>query len=138
LPELAANPAILKRFKQEVRLAQKVTHKHVVRIFDMGEDGGTKFITMDFIDGFDLKELLTRRGKLPALEAAGIIRQVCGALEAAHSEGVTHRDLKPHNIMMQEDGQVVVMDFGIARSRESQGTGTTTDGIVGTPEYMSP
>jgi serine/threonine protein kinase/tetratricopeptide (TPR) repeat protein len=137
LPDLAASPTVLKRFKQEVRLAQKVNHKNVVRIFDMGEDGATKFITMDFIDGVDLKEIITRRGKLPPVEAVGIIRQVCGALEAAHTEDVTHRDLKPQNIMVQEDGQIVVMDFGIARSQQSQ-SGTQTDAIVGTPEYMSP
>src|SRR6185369_6799507 len=104
LPELAATPGALKRFKQEVLLAQSIVHKNVVRIFDMGEDGTTKFITMDFVEGRDLKHLIKERGKLPAAEAAVIIRQVCQGLEAAHAAGVVHRDLKPQNIMIQKNG----------------------------------
>src|SRR5262245_30224431 len=110
LPEIAGTVIALKRFKQEVLLAQSIVHKNVVRIFDIGEDGPTKFITMDFIEGKDLKDLIVQRGKLPASEAAGIIRQVCQGLEAAHAAGVVHRDLKPQNIMIQKDGHVVVMD----------------------------
>src|SRR5262245_39271768 len=104
LPEMAATPTALKRFKQEVLLAQSIIHKNVVRIFDIGEDGLTKFITMDLIEGKDLKSLIADRGKLPATEAAGIIRQVCQGLEAAHAAGVVHRDLKPQNIMIEKDG----------------------------------
>src|SRR5215468_10933764 len=114
LAEMAATPTALKRFKHEVVLAQSIVHKNIVRIFDIGEDGDTKFITMDFIEGADLKHLIVERGKLPPLEAAGIIRQICSGLEAAHAAGVIHRDLKPQNIMIQSDGQVIVMDFGIA------------------------
>src|SRR5262252_2732064 len=88
LPELGASPQALKRFKQEVLLAQKIVHKNVVRIFDMDEDGGTKFITMELIEGVDLKDLIQRRGKLPPQEAVAIIRQVCHGLEAAHAQGV--------------------------------------------------
>src|SRR6185369_3508797 len=116
LPELAATPTALKRFKQEVLLAQSIVHKNIVRIFDIGEDGATQFITMDFIEGADLKSLVKSRGKLPATEAVSIIRQVCQGLEAAHAVGVVHRDLKPQNIMIEGDGHVVVMDFGIAQS----------------------
>src|SRR5262249_52685771 len=137
LPEMASTPTALKRFKQEVLLAQSIVHKNVVRIFDIGEDGPTKFITMDFVEGVDLKNLIVEGGKLPAAEAAGIIRQVCQGLEAAHAAGVVHRDLKPQNIMMEKDGHVVVMDFGIARSGETRGA-TQTGAFLGTPEYMSP
>jgi tetratricopeptide (TPR) repeat protein len=137
LAEMAATPTALKRFKQEVVLAQSIVHKNIVRIFDIGEDGDTKFITMDLIEGVDLKHLIVERGKLPPLEAAGIIRQVCSGLEAAHAAGVVHRDLKPQNIMMQSNGQVIVMDFGIAGSGQSRGA-TQTGAFLGTPDYMSP
>src|SRR5499433_3349530 len=139
LPEMAGTPLALKRFKQEVLLAQSIVHKNVVRIFDIGEDAetNTKFITMDFIEGKDLKTLIKERGKLPPAEAAGILRQVCGGLEAAHAVGVVHRDLKPQNIMIEGDGHVVVMDFGIAHSGQSRGV-TQTGAFLGTPEYMSP
>ncbi|HET9941752.1 MAG TPA: protein kinase, partial [Terriglobia bacterium] len=136
-PELAASPIMMKRFKQEVLLAQKITHKNVVRIFDIGEDQGTAFITMDFIEGESLKDVIVRRGKYPATEAVSIIREVARALEAAHGEGVIHRDLKPQNIMIDKSGRVVVMDFGIARSADSGGH-TQTGALLGTPDYMSP
>ncbi|PYS34864.1 MAG: hypothetical protein DMG14_28465, partial [Acidobacteria bacterium] len=137
LPEMASTPTALKRFKQEVLLAQSIVHKNVVRIFDIGEDGPTKFITMDFIDGVDLKSLISERGKLPPAEAAGILRRVCQGLEAAHAAGVVHRDLKPQNIMIDKEGHIVVMDFGIAHSGQSRGV-TQTGSFLGTPEYMSP
>src|SRR5262245_6944707 len=139
LPEMSATPMALKRFKQEVLLAQSIVHKNVVRIFDIGEDSetNTKFITMDFIEGKDLKTLITERGKLPPTEGAAILRQVCQGLEAAHAVGVVHRDLKPQNIMIEQDGHIVVMDFGIARAGESRGA-TQTGAFIGTPEYMSP
>jgi serine/threonine protein kinase/tetratricopeptide (TPR) repeat protein len=136
-PELAGHPDVLRRFKQELILARQVTHKNVIRIFDLGEAEGTKFISMEYIDGRDLKSIRAERGKLPPEEAAETIEQVCRALEAAHAEGVIHRDLKPQNIMVDKQGRVVVMDFGIARSREMPGL-TQTGVVVGTPEYMSP
>ncbi len=136
-PELAGRPEILQRFKQELILARKVTHRNVIRIFDLGEAGGVKFITMEFIEGRDLKSLLTQSGKLPADRAVEIIQQVCLALEAAHTEGVVHRDLKPQNIMIDGQGRALVMDFGIARSLEMGGM-TQTGALIGTPEYMSP
>ena len=96
--ELADNPDILQRFKQELILARLVTHRNVIRIFDIGAAGDIKFITMDFVEGRDLKSVLTEQRKLPAGKACDVIRQVCLGLEAAHSEGVVHRDLKPQNI----------------------------------------
>jgi len=135
--ELAKNPQILRRFKQELILARQVTHKNVIRIFDLGESGGTKFITMDFVEGQDLRHLLYEQGKFPPEQAARMMLQICRALEAAHSEGVIHRDLKPHNIMLDKNGRVYVMDFGIARSAYLPGM-TQTGALIGTPEYMSP
>jgi serine/threonine protein kinase/tetratricopeptide (TPR) repeat protein len=136
-PELAGRPEILQRFKQELILARKVTHRNVIRIFDLGEAAGVKFITMEFIEGQDLKSLLAQEGKLPPDRAVEIIQQVCLALEAAHAEGVVHRDLKPQNIMVNAQGRASVMDFGIARSLEFGGM-TETGALIGTPEYMSP
>jgi len=136
-PELVGDPDVLQRFKQELILARQVTHKNVIRIFDLGEAEGAKFISMEYIDGRDLKSIRAERGKFPPEEAAEIIEQVCRALDAAHAEGVIHRDLKPQNIMADNHGRVVVMDFGIAHSRELPGL-TQTGVLVGTPEYMSP
>jgi serine/threonine protein kinase/tetratricopeptide (TPR) repeat protein len=136
-PELAGHPEVMARFKQELILARQVTHNHVVRIFDLGEAEGAKFISMEYIDGRDLRSVLGERGKLPPEEAVGIIEQICQGLDAAHSEGVIHRDLKPQNIILDKHGRVAVMDFGIARSRELHGL-TQTGDLVGTPEYMSP
>lgn len=136
-PDLAADPSILQRFKQELILARHVTHKNVVRIFDLGEADGTKFITMEFVEGEDLRSLLRQNGKFSAKQAVAIIQQICRALDAAHAEGVIHRDLKPQNVMRDPQGRVVAMDFGLARSLESDGM-TQTGALVGTLEYMSP
>ena len=135
-PELAGNPSILHRFKQELILARKITHRNVIRIYDLGVAERTRFITMEFIEGRDLASLLEERKYTPE-EAVEILSQVCAALEAAHAEGVVHRDLKPQNIMIEDAGRVVVMDFGLARSMEA--TGMTQAGtVMGTPTYMSP
>ncbi len=136
-PELAGSEEVLQRFKQELILARQITHKNVVRIYDLGEAEGTKFITMEYIEGEDLRTLIKARVKFPPEEAVDIMRQVCRALEAAHSEGVIHRDLKPQNIMRDRHGRIVVMDFGLARSLEVPGM-TQTGALLGTLEYMSP
>jgi eukaryotic-like serine/threonine-protein kinase len=136
-PELAGNPSILQRFKQELILSRNVTHKNVVRIYDMGEADGTKFITMEYVEGEDLRSMLARDGKIAPQKAAEIVQQICRALDAAHAEGVIHRDLKPQNVMLDPQGRVVVMDFGLARSLEAPGM-TQTGTLVGTLEYMSP
>ena len=135
--ELTADPEILLRFKQELILARQVTDRNIIRIFDLGESGGIKFITMEYIEGQNLHEILLHRGKLEVAEAVEITEQVAGGLAAAHREGIIHRDLKPGNIMRDRNGRVVVMDFGLART--TAGDGMTRPGaMMGTLEYMSP
>jgi eukaryotic-like serine/threonine-protein kinase len=137
-PDLARNRAILDRFKQELILATQVTHRNVVRIYDLGEAEGIKFITMEYVEGEDLAVVLHQRTKLPPQEAVGIVEQVCRALEAAHNVGVIHRDLKPQNIMREKGaGRILVMDFGLAKTLEGDRM-TQTGAMVGTMEYMSP
>ncbi len=137
-PDLAGNPAILARFKQELVLARQITHRNIVRIYDLhSEADGAKYITMEFIEGEDLRTILTRQGKLPNEEAVEIMLQVCSGLQAAHVEGVIHRDLKPSNIMRDPTGRVVLIDFGLARTIQGDGM-TQTGMMVGTMEYMSP
>jgi tetratricopeptide (TPR) repeat protein len=136
-PDLAGNPAILARFKQELILARQVTHKNIIRIYDLSEAEGVKFITMEFIEGEDLRTILTREGKLTPDAAINIMRQSCAGLQAAHAEGVIHRDLKPSNIMRDAAGRVVIMDFGLAKTVASNGM-TQTGMMIGTMEYMSP
>lgn len=136
-PELAGNPSILQRFKQELILARKITHRNVIRIYDLGVADGFRFITMEFVEGKDLSSVLEDRPKLEPDEAVNILRQVLSALQAAHAEGVVHRDLKPQNIMMEPSGRACVMDFGLARSLEATGM-TQVGAVMGTPAYMSP
>src|ERR1700751_5719597 len=136
-PELAKHPAIIERFKKELLLSQRVTHRNVIRIYDLGEGDGVKFITMEFVEGQDLRSLIFERKKLPPEESVAIMEQVCLALDAAHSVGVIHRDLKPQNIMRDKTGRILVMDFGLARTLEGDGM-TQTGALVGTMDYMSP
>ncbi len=128
-----------RRFKRELLLARQVTHRNVVRIHDLGEIDGIKYITMPYIQGVDLATLLKRDGKLPVNRALRIARQVASGLAAAHQAGVIHRDLKPANIMIDGEDNAVIMDFGIARSAAGTGPGLTVAGaVVGTVEYMAP
>src|SRR6201996_2079259 len=137
-PDLARNRAILDRFKQELILATQVTHRNVVRIYDLGEAEGIKFITMEYVEGEDLAAVIHQRTKLPPREAVEIVEQVCRALRAAHNVGVIHRDLKPQNIMRENGtGRILVMDFGLAKTLEGNRM-TQTGAMVGTMEYMSP
>src|SRR5712671_5970999 len=136
-PELTGNPAILDRFKQELVLSHQVTHKNVIRIYDFGDADGVKFITMEFVEGQDLRTLIHEKKKFSPEEAVEISQQICRALEAAHSVGVIHRDLKPQNIMQDRSGRILLMDFGLARTLEGDGM-TQTGALVGTMEYMSP
>jgi tetratricopeptide (TPR) repeat protein len=137
-PDLAGNAAILDRFKLELVLSHQVTHKNVVRIYDLGDADGIKFITMEYIEGQDLRSLILEHKIFQPEEAVEIMGQVCQALMAAHSVGVIHRDLKPQNIMRDKAGRIVVMDFGLARLQDSTDGMTQTGAIVGTMEYMSP
>jgi tetratricopeptide (TPR) repeat protein len=135
--EHASNPDVLKRFKQELLLARRITHKNVIRIHDMGEAGGVRFFTMEYIPGDSLKERIEKRGKIPTEQAVPMAKQVLGALQEAHEQGVVHRDLKPQNIMIDQEGTLHIMDFGIARSAQDTGM-TATGTVMGTPDYMSP
>lgn len=125
------------RFKQELLLARKVTHRNVIRIHDLGEAEGVKYFTMEYVEGKSLKQVIRERGKIPAEEAVPLAKQVLGALEEAHRQGVIHRDMKPQNVMVDATGAAFVMDFGIARSQDTTGV-TATGAVVGTPDYMSP
>jgi len=136
-PQLAANPSILARFKQELLLAHQVTHKNVIRIYDLGDADGVKFISMEFVEGADLRTLIQEKKTFSPREAVEITQQICRALEATHSVGVIHRDLKPQNIMRDASGRILLMDFGLARTVEGDGM-TQTGALVGTMEYMSP
>ena len=136
-PEYANHAETIRRFKQELILARQVTHRNVIRIFDLGIADGLKFITMDYVEGRDLSKILSERGKFPVAEACDIVRQIGSGLEAAHNEGVVHRDLKPQNIMLDSQGRVFLMDFGLARSMELVGM-TRTGALIGTPTYMAP
>jgi len=127
------------RLKRELLLASKVSHSHVVRVYDFGEMRGTKFISMAFIDGENLKSLLAREGRLPVARAVHIATQLCQALDAAHAAGIVHRDLKPQNILLDGRGKIYVSDFGLARSFLDSNTEITTPGErPGSPAYMSP
>jgi eukaryotic-like serine/threonine-protein kinase len=162
-PEIMADSRtaaeVERRFKRELLLARQVTHRNVVRIHDLGEIEGIKYITMSFVDGIDLATLLKQRGKLPVPTVVGLARAVVSGLVAAHTAGVVHRDLKPANIMIGADGDALIMDFGIARSSGTSEAAPAlaalpahlkadldastvargqTQGIVGTVEYMAP
>ena len=136
-PDMADQPNLLQRFKHELILARQIAHRNVIRIFDLGEAGGVKFISMEYVEGENLAVLLRKHGRFDAPEAARIMYQVFRALEAAHAEGVIHRDLKPHNVMRDSHGKIVVMDFGLARSAEVSAV-TRSGALVGTLEYMAP
>jgi len=136
-PELLEDPDLVDRFKHEITLARKVTHKNVCRIHDLGEVEGTRFISMEYLEGKNLKQFLEAEGPLPEEKAIPIIRGICEGLKAAHEAGVVHRDLKPQNILIDHDGVAHIMDFGIAFSGETAGI-TRTGALIGTPEYMSP
>jgi TolB-like protein/Flp pilus assembly protein TadD/predicted Ser/Thr protein kinase len=135
--EISGNPAALEQFRSEVKLARRVTHPNVARVFDIGDEDGAKYLTMELVDGESLGALLERSGRLPVARAVEIAAAVCTGLAAAHGAGVVHRDLKPDNVLLAKDGRVVVTDFGIARaaaSADAKVTGT----ITGTPAYMAP
>ena len=129
----------LKRFKQELVLASKISHKNILRIHDMGEVAGVRFISMAYIQGKDLQHIIKENPKMPLDRVLKFSQQIAEALAAAHAEGVVHRDLKPQNLLIGNDDQVFVCDFGLAKSFEESAIGMTRTGaFLGTPRYMSP
>jgi serine/threonine protein kinase/tetratricopeptide (TPR) repeat protein len=138
-PDLAADPASLQRFKKEILLASAVSHPNILRIHDLGDIGGVKFISMVYVEGEDLAACIHHSKRLPISQAIDIGLQLCAALDAAHRAGVVHRDLKPKNILIDRTGAVFVSDFGLAKSLERDAPGVTRTGdMIGTPLYMSP
>ena len=129
----------LSRFKQELVLASKISHKNILRIHDLGEVDGMKFITMAYVDGRDLHQIIKDSAKLPLERVLKFATQLAGALAAAHAENVVHRDLKPQNILVDKNDQVYISDFGLAKSFAEGAVGMTQTGaLLGTPRYMSP
>jgi serine/threonine-protein kinase len=136
-PEIAGDEKTISRFRNELKLARQITHRNVCRMHDLGEERGTHFITMEYVAGENLKRIIRMTGPLTVATAVDYSRQICEGLAEAHRLGVTHRDLKPQNIIIDESGAPKIMDFGIAWSRSAGGL--TGDGaMVGTPDYMSP
>jgi serine/threonine protein kinase/tetratricopeptide (TPR) repeat protein len=136
-PEITLDMEAVERFSNELKLARRISHRNVCRMFDLGRAEGTTFITMEFVPGEDLKSFIHRAKQLSIGTAISIAKQVCEGLEEAHRLGVVHRDLKPGNIMIDRDGDAKIMDFGIARSLSGRGI-TGAGVLIGTPEYMSP
>jgi len=136
-PEIAADEKTIERFRNEIRLARKIVHKNVGRMYDLSKADGTYFITMEYVEGQDLRGLIRQSRQLTVGTTINIAKQVSEGLAEAHKLGVVHRDLKPSNVMIDKQGNARIMDFGIARS--VKGKGITGAGVmIGTPEYMSP
>lgn len=138
---LQDDPTILERFKQEIKLARKITHRNVLRTHDFGDAEGTPYISMEYLEGVTLKDLVRNKGALPSGVGLRIAKQMCQGLEAAHRQGVVHRDIKPQNMLiLPETGELKIMDFGIARISEVHGDGglTSAGTVMGTPDYMPP
>ena len=136
-PEIASDKKTIERFSNELKMARKIAHRNVCRMYDLGEEKGTHYITMEYVPGEDLKRLTRKVDQFSAGKTISIARQVCEGLAEAHRLGVVHRDLKLQNIMMDEEGNARIMDFGIARSLKAKGI-TGAGVMLGTPEYMSP
>lgn len=136
-PEIATNKNTVERFKSELKLARKISHKNVGRMYELLDEKGTRFITMEYVPGEDLKSFIRRSGQLAVGTTIRIAKQVCEGLSEAHRLGIVHRDLKPSNIMIDKEGNARIMDFGIARSVKEKGI-TGSGVMIGTPEYMSP
>jgi tRNA A-37 threonylcarbamoyl transferase component Bud32 len=136
-PEIAADARIVARFRTELKVTRKITHRHVCRMYDLGADGDALFITMEYIPGEDLADMVRRLGRLPVERAFIVAREVCEGLAEVHRLGIIHRDLKPKNIMIDRDGEAKIMDFGLARTPHAVKL-TEVGHTVGTPSFMSP
>ena len=134
---LSADPTLLDRFKQEIRLARKITHPNILRTHDLGETSGLRYLSMEFIKGITLKQMVEQDQLIPTPVALRVAKQICAGLAAAHEVGVIHRDIKPQNIIIEPTGGLKIMDFGIARLTQERGM-TATGTVIGTPDYMSP
>jgi serine/threonine protein kinase/tetratricopeptide (TPR) repeat protein len=138
-PDLASDDRVMQRFKQELLLASRISHKNILRIHDLGDVDGVKFISMAYIEGADLHGLVQREGRLPLEKTLTLARQLCAGLAAAHAEGVVHRDLKPQNVLIDGSGNAYISDFGLAKSLDPGEANLTHVGILtGTPKYMAP
>ncbi len=135
--EIASDKKTIERFSNELKLARKIRHENVCQMYDINEEEGTHYITMEYVPGEDLKSFIRRSEQLAVSKTISIAKQVCEGLAAAHRLGVIHRDLKPQNIMIDKEGNARIMDFGIARSVKGKGI-TGAGMMIGTPEYMSP
>jgi serine/threonine protein kinase len=135
-PEIASDQVMMDRFKNELLFARKITHKNVCRVHEFNRVGGIAYTSMEFVEGESLRSVLNRFGGLPQRKATDLALQICSGLKEAHAQGIVHRDLKPENVMIDGQGNVKIMDFGIARSMEA-GT-RLTGSMVGTPAYMAP
>ncbi|HEX6096422.1 MAG TPA: protein kinase [Thermoanaerobaculia bacterium] len=137
---MTRSPEDLERFKREIRLARKITHRNVLRTYDYGEAEGVYFISMEYVRGYTLNELIDEAParQMPSRATIGIARQICRGLHAAHEQGIIHRDIKPQNVLIDAKGEVKLMDFGVARMTEASEEMTQAGLIVGTPHYMSP
>jgi serine/threonine protein kinase len=135
-PDIARRPDLIARFKSELLLARKITHKNVCRVHELLRFGESAVIAMEYVEGESMRAILARSGGVPVRRGLEWARQMCSALAEAHAQGVVHRDLKPENILVSNDGTAKVMDFGIARSVDAEAT--VAGSVVGTPAYMSP
>lgn len=135
-PEIASDQAMIERFKNELLYARKITHKNVCRVHEFNRIGGIAYTSMEFVEGESLRSVLNRFGGLPPRKATDLAVQICSGLQEAHAQGIVHRDLKPENVMIDTQGNVKIMDFGIARSMEA--VTRLTGSMVGTPAYMAP
>jgi len=136
-PEIATDAETIKRFSNELKLARKIAHRNVGKMYELMEEEGAHFITMEYVPGENLKSMIRMSGQLGIGTAVSVAKQVCEGLAEAHRLGVVHRDLKPSNIMIDKAGNARIMDFGIARSLQAKGI-TGAGVMIGTPEYMSP
>src|SRR3954465_4344487 len=132
----AADDSFIERFRREAKNAAGLSHPNIVSIYDRGEAEGTYYIAMEYLDGRSLKELIVGRGPAPIKTAIDYARQTLAAVGFAHRQGIVHRDIKPHNVIVNPEGRLKVTDFGIARSGASQMT--EAGSIIGTAQYLSP